>query len=131
MDKKDSCQMKHTLQRIIKDHQTSSNFKVTTGKKVIEFKPTINWDKGQAINLLMERYGKRNKIAQEVLPIFLGDDTTDEDGFRAIKTYTNGISVYIGNNTRETTAKYFLKSTKEVSDFLEMLLKYSRKALNK
>jgi trehalose-6-phosphatase len=46
--------------------------------------------------------------------IYVGDDTTDEDAFRAIEE--TGISISIGENSK---ADYYLKSQKEIKDFLK------------
>ena len=57
----------------------------------------------------------------------MGDDTTDEDGFNFIGERGGGISIHIGNNLRKTSASYFLKSPDEVSEFLRLLLEYSKR----
>ena len=114
--------LNNTFNRVIQGAQNMGNFKVTPGKKVYELRPDIDWDKGKAINLLIEKYGRRNGRKNSLLPVYLGDDMTDEDGFEAIKRHGNGISVHIGNNLRRTNANYFLKSPDEVIDFLEKLL---------
>ena len=45
------------------------------------------------------------------MPIYLGDDLTDEDGFKVIGKYGNGIAVHIGNNLREDYRELFSKIT--------------------
>lgn len=112
------------VQKIVKEFQSIARFRITSGKKVYELRPDVDWDKGKAIKLLMERYNSRN--TSETLPIFLGDDITDEDGFHFLKKLGKGISVHIGNNLRRTAAKYYLRSTDEVNSFLSALLSYSQ-----
>jgi trehalose-phosphatase len=85
----------------------------------------VNWDKGKAIKLLMKRYGKGGRRSG-LMPIYLGDDLTDEDGFRVIEAYGNGISVLVGNPIFDSAARYFLKSPGEVAIFLETLLGEAR-----
>jgi trehalose 6-phosphate phosphatase len=79
----------------------SSIFKITSGKKVYEVRPAANWDKGKAIRLLMKKYGKGGRLSG-LLPIYLGDDLTDEDGFRIIEKYGKGITVYVGRTKADS-----------------------------
>jgi trehalose 6-phosphate synthase/phosphatase len=85
-------------------------FRITTGKKVIEIRPQDAWNKGQAVARVMELKGRG------MMPIYVGDDTTDEDAFRAIKGC--GISVSIGANAE---SDYYLRSQEEVGVFLDWL----------
>lgn len=87
-------------------------FRITTGKKVLEIRPQEAWNKGHAVARIMELHGRG------LLPIYLGDDTTDEDAFRAIRGC--GISISIGPNAE---SDYFLRDQDEVSDFLEWIAK--------
>ena len=68
----------------------------------------------------MKKYGKGGRRSG-LLPIYLGDDLTDEDMFRVIDKYGSGISVFVGEDKRDTAARYFLKSPAEVAEFLSML----------
>lgn len=62
---------------------------VMPGKCVFEFKPR-HIDKGKAIERFMSREPFRGRI-----PVFLGDDVTDEAGFEAVNRL-HGISVKVG-----------------------------------
>jgi trehalose-phosphatase len=95
--------------------------KVTSGKKVYEIKPAVNWDKGKAIRFLMKKYGKGGRKSG-LLPIYLGDDAADEDAFKIIKKYGQGITVHVGEPYLNSTANYFLWSPEEVFLFLSQLL---------
>jgi alpha,alpha-trehalase len=91
------------------------------GKKVFELKPDISWDKGQAVlwllsKLELDQYG--------VVPIYIGDDVTDEDAFKVFSK--KGITLIVGNESRATSAKYQLESVDEVRAFLFMLQVYLR-----
>ncbi len=70
----------------------------------------------------MKKYGKRDRKSG-LLPIYLDDDLTDEDGFKVIENYSNGISVFVGEPNQYSAARYFLKSPAEVAVFLGMLLR--------
>src|SRR6266496_2459061 len=61
-----------------------------TGKKVYELQPDIDWNKGKAVAWLLETLGLEQP---EVLPIYIGDDLTDEDAFRALEKRGVGIVV--------------------------------------
>lgn len=52
---------------------------VTRGRKVFEVRPALAWDKGQALSYLMEAFGAAAR--EGVMPLYIGDDKTDEDAF--------------------------------------------------
>jgi len=87
------------------------------GKKVLELRPNIDWDKGRALDFLLDTLFSDSGTA---LPLFIGDDVTDEDAFRIV--WSKGVGVVVGNDERKTTAHYKLKDTEEVRTFLEGLL---------
>ncbi len=74
--------------------------------------------------MLMDKY-KNNGASSDVLPVYLGDDVTDEDGFRAIQQFGRGITIHIGNDIYSTVADYFLRSPEETIEFLQTLLECS------
>jgi trehalose-phosphatase len=87
-----------TPERLIDDlHQlveaeaeAHDQLRMTGGKKILELRPAVEWDKGRAILWLMDAMGLDSS---EVVPIFLGDDVTDEDGFVALRDLGVGIVV--------------------------------------
>jgi len=125
VEKEDTGYMKHTFERVINQTGAVNKLKIFSGKKVLEIKPAVDWDKGKAINLLIKKYGYTWKPS-EVLPLYMGDDLTDEDGFMAVEKYENGISIHVGNDLHRTAASYYLKSPDEVAEFLKMILDSSR-----
>jgi len=88
--------------------------RVLRGKKVSEFQPHIDWDKGRAVALLAERL----EVPLEGV-LYIGDDTTDEDAFRTIAG--KGVSILVNETDRETAAQYRLNDPEEVRVFLERL----------
>ena len=110
----------NAFERVIATARSLGKVRITSGKKVYEVRPAVQWDKGEAIGLLIERFGK-TKAKNELLPIYLGDDQTDEDGFRVIEKH-DGISVFVGDMTGASKARYYLKSPAEVEEFLERLI---------
>lgn len=103
-------------------------FKVTSGKKVYEVRPAINWNKGEAIRLLIKKFGKGGSN-NKLLPIYLGDDLTDEDAFQMIEKYGNGVTIHVGERSPNSKAHYFLRSPDEVHYFIIKLLDCARKGL--
>lgn len=86
--------------------------RVTGGKMVIEMRPDIDWDKGTAVRWLAARHAA-------YVPLFIGDDATDEDAFRAIRD--DGIGVLVASTPRETTASYMLPDVAGVEELLRRL----------
>ena len=94
-------------------------FKKGEGKKVLEIKPDIDWHKGKAIIWILEKLGFADN--PDIIPIYIGDDVTDEDAFRSIKN--SGIGILVGFHDQPTAAAFHLKSVYQVKLFLENLLK--------
>jgi trehalose 6-phosphate synthase/phosphatase len=94
--------------RVARDY--AREFRITTGKKVLEIRPQNAWNKGDAVKRILEHWGGNE------MPLYVGDDTTDEDAYRIIRE--NGISVSIGENAE---ADYYLRSQDEVGPFLDWL----------
>ena len=83
------------------------------GKMVFEIRPRIDWDKGRAVLWLLEALGLEGA---EVLPLYLGDDVTDEDAFRALAG--RGVGVLVAEAPRASAAVYRLRDPDEVREFL-------------
>lgn len=86
------------------------------GKKVYEFLPAMDWDKGKAVVWLLEALGLDGP---HVLPFYLGDDLTDEDAFAALEG--RGIGLLVAEAATETKASYLLRDVEQVGDFLERM----------
>ena len=101
--------------------------KVTRGKMVLEVRPDVAWGKGNAIAKLMEGYTEGYIRGYEAgngvspLPVFFGDDLTDEDGFEVVQA-VNGIAVFVGPARQPTKAAYRVDSPAEVSAALQLML---------
>ncbi len=95
--------------------------KTTSGKKVHEVRPAIPWHKGNAVQLIFDRVSRSRKKGG-VLPIYLGDDITDEDAFTSVNELS-GISVLVGEATQSSAAGYYLNSTSEVNSLFAEFLK--------
>lgn len=102
--------IKSTFYRIIAESPEPQAVSVLQGKKVLELAPKVSWDKGKAALFLLQKQ-KRN-----YLPIYVGDDLTDETAFKALNE--DGLTVRVGRS-KKTAAKYYLKGQWEVSKFLQ------------
>ena len=87
------------------------------GKKIFELQPRIDWHKGKALLLLLETMGLDK---QDVLPLYFGDDATDEDAFRVLQD--RGLGVLVEHGRRPTAAHYSLKNPEEVQILLRHTL---------
>ena len=97
--------------------------RVTPGKFVHEIQPKIDWNKGKAVEHLI---GVLDLDHPDTVPIYLGDDITDEDAFRALAgRETPGLGVLVIDPAdavgRETAATAVLATVDEVGRFLDGL----------
>ncbi|MCG5529444.1 trehalose-phosphatase [Halorhodospira halochloris] len=107
-------QLAATVQEIVAAHP---KLRLGHGKMVFELQPDVPWDKGRAVLWLLEALGLDKP---GVTPLYLGDDWTDEDAFKALQG--KGIGIFVGELERETAAQYQLSSVEEVKQFFELLL---------
>jgi trehalose 6-phosphate synthase len=90
---------------------------LTKEKKVLELRPSLVWDKGRAVRWwLEEHYGAEWPAA--VVPVYVGDDRTDEDAFAAIRG--RGVTIAVAPEG-PTAAAYAVESPAEVAAFLRRL----------
>lgn len=95
--------------------------RVTTGREVIELRPDVDWDKGKTLRWVLD-YIRDNEGSSSLLPIYLGDDITDEDAFDAVAD--DGIAILVRHSDdgdRATAARYALDDPDRVRDFTERL----------
>ncbi|MBD1396002.1 trehalose-phosphatase [Pontibacter sp. JH31] len=99
--------------------------KIGHGKKIYELKPNLDWHKGKAVLWLMEELGLNDS---QYIPLYIGDDITDEDAFAALQGH--GIGILVGEHDDKTAATYQLESVEEVRVFLEDLTATIKKQNN-
>ena len=92
------------------------NLRRSSGKMVYEILPAVDCDKGRAVLALLRML---KLDGPDALPVFLGDDRTDEDAFRVLRK--NGIGILVAEAPRESHAAYLLHNVDEVRDFLQWL----------
>ena len=80
---------------------------MTGGRKVVELRPDIDWDKGTALAWIRDQIHQTGRV----LPIYIGDDLTDEDAFDAVRF--NGIGIVVRHDEdgdRPTAAQFTLSN---------------------
>ncbi len=112
--------VKNTFEEAVGVAREAGQVRTTQGKKVYEVRPAVDWNKGRAVGLILEHFRDSHRKAHPAV-LFLGDDVTDEDGFRVVVDL-GGIAIYVGEEPRETLAQYCLGSPAEVQEFLARLV---------
>nr|XP_023877031.1 trehalose-phosphate phosphatase A-like isoform X1 [Quercus suber]XP_023877032.1 trehalose-phosphate phosphatase A-like isoform X1 [Quercus suber]XP_023877033.1 trehalose-phosphate phosphatase A-like isoform X1 [Quercus suber] len=102
---------------VLKDYPS---LRLTHGRKVLEVRPVIDWDKGKAVTFLLESLGLSN--CDDVLPIYVGDDRTDEDAFKVLREENQGYGILVSSAPKESNAVYSLRDPSEVMEFLTSLV---------
>ncbi|WP_266168447.1 trehalose-phosphatase [Dyella subtropica] len=90
-------------------------YELQVGSQVLELKP-VGMDKGKALAELLERAPFAGR-----LPVYLGDDLTDEYGFAATNL-ENGISVRVGEGREPSLAQYSLPGPSSAQAWLFRVL---------
>ena len=105
--------MEKVVDQTLKNHPT---LRKTHGKKVFELRPDMDWDKGKAVLWILRALGLEET---DVVPFYLGDDTTDEDAFREVRD--KGVGILVAETPRPTAATHRLRDVQEVRRFLQAL----------
>jgi len=106
--------VKSIVDGVLADHP---RLQLRHGKKVFEIQPDIEWDKGRAVLWILRRLGLDRA---EVVPVYVGDDLTDEDAFQVLAG--RGLCIAVRHDeARQTAADYTVAATQEVKRLLEML----------
>jgi alpha,alpha-trehalase len=91
--------------------RTRAGLHVVAGAHTLNVLPRAIRGKGDAVGRALRQLGSTT------LPIYVGDDATDEPAFAAVR---QGVAVRVGA-PRRTSAGYYLSDTDEVRRFLERL----------
>jgi len=115
VQEQDTDQVKQAVEEVALAHQ---KLRHSGGKKIFELRPEMDWHKGKALMWLLD---KLDLDRPDVVPIYIGDDVTDEDAFKALSN--KGIGVVVMDTPRETGANFRLKNPDEVRIFLDKIIK--------
>ncbi|MFA4991695.1 MAG: trehalose-phosphatase [Candidatus Omnitrophota bacterium] len=118
-DKKVIPAVKTIFRETVMSYLVGGGIRIGVGKMSFEVRPSLEWDKGKMVLWLLARrkfmLGTRPFIA-----FYIGDDTTDEDAFRALRN--RGVGVFVGG-PKASLARYRLNNSAEAAGFLRQVLK--------
>jgi len=97
----------------------AGDLRLNKGKKIFELQPAIQWHKGKALNWLIQLL---DLDRDDVIPIYIGDDTTDEDAFKELLTLGHGIGIAVQETKIPTAAQFVLQDTDQVQTLLELFI---------
>lgn len=119
-------QIKTIFHETIISYLVKGRIKIKPGKMVLEVGPPTEWDKGKVVLWLLARqqFGLEKK---EILPIYIGDDLSDEDAFKALRK--KGLTIFVGSR-RDYSARYYLKDSQQVVEFLNRILEARYAGIN-
>jgi trehalose-phosphatase len=86
----------------------------------VDIRPTVPWNKGNAAKWLLTRLPEKNTY-----PIYIGDDTTDEDAFTALAG--DSLTIRVGE-AAHTAARFWVPDLCAVRSFLSELYAIRQKS---
>ncbi|XP_076927411.1 trehalose-phosphate phosphatase A-like [Bidens hawaiensis] len=98
--------------------------RLTHGRMVLEIRPVLKWDKGKAVEFLLESLGLSS--CDDVLPIYVGDDRTDEDAFKFLREDNRGYGILVTPAPKESNAYFSLRDPSEVMEFINLLVMHKK-----
>jgi trehalose 6-phosphate phosphatase len=110
-----------TVRRVVREFP---RLRLSQGRMVFEVRPTIKWDKGKALEFLLDSLGFAD--CSDVLPVYIGDDRTDEDAFKVLRRRGQGVGILVSKHPKETSASFSLQEPAEVMEFLLRLVEWNR-----
>lgn len=109
-------QLEQIFFKTTRPYHKSREIKVARGKKVLEIRPPVEWDKGRYCLYLLNRLKRKKK---SLLAVYIGDDVTDEAAFKILRK--KGITIFVKGEKKTSSAEYYLNSSREAADFLEKI----------
>jgi trehalose-phosphatase len=111
---RDNAELHAAVGRSIVEIVRSAGFELRAGKATWEVRPAGSRHKGEAVLRVIEAFP--GAAARRTL--YIGDDATDEDAFRALQ---DGITIRVGDASVPTAAHYRLAEPVEVYELLGTL----------
>lgn len=107
--------LKNKFIKIVSKNNYNNSIELIDGDKVIEARPA-GWNKANAVEFFLNKFNQDNLF----YPLYIGDDTTDEDAFQFFKD--NALTIYVKNDSNlNSYASYWVKNPDEVFQFLKIL----------
>jgi trehalose-phosphatase len=102
----------------VRDTVRRAGFQAREAICAVEARPPTGWDKGHAVlHVLRARHGPA--WSENVRVVYVGDDETDEDAFRALAGL--GITFRVGRAERPTLASHRLPNVAAVETLLRWI----------
>ncbi|SFB94359.1 trehalose 6-phosphate phosphatase [Halobiforma haloterrestris] len=98
--------------RAVVDRLAGDDLEISTGKRILEIEPAVPWGKGNAVALIAA------DAPADAVPIYVGDDVTDESAFRTV--LPEGIAVRVGDSA-PSAASCRVEDPDDVTTFLQWL----------
>jgi len=96
------------------------SFRLMHGKKVFEILPAMDWNKGKAIRWIMKAL---NLSWDKHSIVYIGDDTTDEDAFRVVRT--RGTGILVCDHSKPSSADFQVSTPDDIRRLFEKILEES------
>jgi trehalose 6-phosphate phosphatase len=109
--------VRHMVAEAVTGLVADGDIRVMSGRRNIEIVPPCDWNKGKIAIWLLDEYHTIHPGCT-LMPIFLGDDSTDETAFEAL--CVEGMTVFVGRH-RPSSAQYYLRDVSQVYEFLAFL----------
>ncbi|MFA5363016.1 MAG: trehalose-phosphatase [Candidatus Omnitrophota bacterium] len=119
--------LKTVFHEAVTAYLARNEIRIKPGKMVFEVRPPVKWDKGKAVLWLLRRQMSALKDGA-IVPIYIGDDVSDEDAFKALKN--KGLTIFVGEH-KNSCARHYLRDHDEVSGFLGRISKGCHERINK
>jgi len=110
--------MQRRMVRLLRPAMEARVFVLRTGKAVVEIQPAVKWDKGETVRWIVDHM-RQGRPAPDIFPIYIGDDETDEEAFRALGIA--GFGIRVGSECPYSAAHYYVESVEQTTAFLAVL----------
>ncbi|MBP9854334.1 MAG: trehalose-phosphatase [Candidatus Omnitrophica bacterium] len=101
--------------KVCQNYLSNRRISFMEGKKVLEIRPPIKWDKGEAALWILSKW-QRQLGKNQIVSMYIGDDFTDEDAFKILDGIAMTIKV---GQAKQSFAHYYLKNQEEVPILLK------------